>query len=184
MPSTTSPLAQTDRTAPERETDSQGTVEWSPLDIFGSSSWSQVREDKVVYEASVGDYALSNHSARQEHFACLVHTIDALTENHEDRSFFLEKDVAERARHTAWVLFQNTRLDAPKLMTQDGEAAVFTWFDGMCKRLISVDDELTGMTTINVKSMIKCSMDFEGDTGQQIASLLSELKELSSSSAR
>lgn len=115
------------------------------------------------------------NSLRGVRFAALHETLLTLSTLPEEHPYYLGVAAATRASNYLGILANNLDIDPPRLFTEDGEAAVFTWDLGKVKRLLTVDAEEEDLMDIDRATMVRCDHTLPSDDDLRLGALLNEL---------
>lgn len=157
---------------------------WFPFLVSASDTRSAAaKEVSTPIAAGATFYRSNSHSARLEAYVRLINTLQRMSMHGDDLPFFVEKHIADGAVGTIAALYHHTSLDAPKLLTQDGDLVTLTWKRGRLTKMVSMDDENTSISGMNMDDFSRWSRALSGNADERTAELVQQLGSQASSAA-
>lgn len=162
------------------ETRENTAVFWSPYANDGSSVAQKAEPVLVTYVVNSNSSA-ADFDNRHARFMALQEAIRGMSLLPLGHQFFLHQAAADKASDFLGFVAENLDIDAPKLFSQDGEAAVFTWDRGVLKQLVTVDeDDDFDIMDINTTTFMRCHHEISNDANRY-SSVMRELRAKTSS---
>lgn len=127
---------------------------------------------QMVWRGHNGSSTAPNF-VRSDAYLNLVEAITVMSRLPVEHDFHVDREVALKASDILAVMYENFDISPPKVMSQEGDAVVFTWDYGDLKRYLTIDADEWDVMDLHKKLRMRCVHECEGEGREQIHELIS-----------